>query len=86
MFFSTMRAEFAFTAKRKDFSLCAMGTDVSGKAAVFCAALKHLLNFVDNIFRKLIMVKFFKECPVVVTFKDRFKGQVSVHNRDDYIK
>ena len=86
MFFAATREEFAFTAKRECFSLAAMGADVSGKATVFAATVKHLFSFVNDIFRKLVFVKFFKECPVVITFKDRFESQVFVHGRDNYNK
>lgn len=86
MFFSATRTELAFTAERKGFSLAAMGANESGEAAVFATAIKHFLNFVDDIFRKSIFVKLFKECPVIITFKDRFKSQVSIHNRDNYNK
>jgi len=86
MFFAATGTKFTFTAERKGFGLTAMGADVSGKTAILGAAFEHFLNFVDNIFRKLIMVKLLKEWPVVITFKDRFKSQVSVHDRDDYIK
>lgn len=84
MLFATTGTEFTFTTERKGFSFTTMGTDVRGKTRIFGAALKHFLCFVDNIFRKLIMVKLFKESPIVIAFKDRFKSQVSVHNKDDY--
>ena len=86
MFFAATGAELAFTAKVDNFYCAAMRTDVSGKAAVLGAAGKHFFGLFENMFRKPILVEFFKEDPIIVTSEDGFKGEFSVHHNRDYIK
>jgi hypothetical protein len=86
MFFAATGAELAFTAKVDDFYFAAMRADVGGKAAVLGAAGKHFFGLLENMFRKSILVEFFKEDPIVITSEDRFKGEFSAHDNRNYIK
>ena len=86
MFFAATGAKFAFATKVDDFYCAAMGADVGGKAAVLGAAGKHFFGLFENMFRKPILVEFFKEDPIIVTSEDGFKGEFSVHHNRDYIK
>lgn len=84
MFFAAARAEFAFTTKVNDFCFTAMRTNICGEAAAFGAAVEHFFGFMEDMFRKLILIEFFKEDPVIITFEDRFKSKFSVHDNRDY--
>ena len=81
MFFPAARAGFAFTGERDNLGDSAVRADESSKAAIFSAASKHFFGFMDNIFRELILVELFEKSPVIISFKNRFKGEPCVHNR-----
>lgn len=86
MFFATARAGFAFTTERDDFGFATVRADEGGEAAVFSAAVKHFLGFVDDMCGELILVELLKKEPVVIESEDRFKGKFFAHNSRNCIR